>query len=87
MTKCLALGCTLNAAEDSPLCPEHREKLRKAEEGILTDATRVIKMEMRQFERLMLIEPPLHPAEISFRMVWPIRKVQRTLRKFKDDRA
>lgn len=85
--KCIAPNCEWSAASDRALCDFHWEKLQKAEQQILKSATTAVTREMRQFERLMLIEPPLHVSEIAHRMVWPDKEVQRMLRKFKDDRA
>lgn len=85
--KCIAPNCEWSAVPDSALCQFHKEKLQKIEAELLADATRQIKADMRQFERLLYIEPPLHSAEIAFRMVWPVKKVKEMLRKFKDDRA
>lgn len=87
MTKCLAAGCDFETALDSALCPDHKKKLDEAEAQTLRNASNAIRAEMTQFERLMLVEPPLHPAEIAHRMVWSLKKVRQTLRKFKDDRA
>lgn len=85
--KCIAPNCDWPAALESALCTFHKEKLQRAESEILKSATRVVKQEMRQFERLMLIEPQLHSSEIANRMVWPIKRVRQELRRFKDDRA
>ena len=85
--KCIAPNCEWPAAPESALCDYHKEKLQKIEGELLTDATRRIKAEIRQFEKLLYVEPPLHSSEIAFRMVWPIKEVRRMLRKFKDDRG
>lgn len=85
--KCIAPNCSQDAVIDSALCFFHKEKLEKAEAGILADASRQIRAEVRQFERLSLVEPPLHSAEIAHRMAEPISKVRRWLKKFRDDRA
>ena len=85
--KCIAPNCDWPTAPESALCEFHKEKLQKVENEILTNATRVIKAEMHQFEKLLHIEPPLHSAEIAHRMVMPVKEVKKLLRKFKDDRA
>lgn len=85
--KCIAPDCDWQAEADSALCAFHKEKLQKIEDELLTSATRKIKAQMRQFERLIYIEPPLHSAEIAFRMAAPIKEVRKLLNKFKDDRA
>lgn len=87
ITKCIAPNCEREAALNSPLCLIHKEQLAKTEGNILKDATRWVRLEMRQFERLILVEPPLHSAELAHRMAWPMRKVWQMLKKFKDDRA
>lgn len=87
LSKCIAPNCEREAALNSPLCFFHKEQLQKTEANLLKDATRWVKLEMRQFERLMLVEPQLHSAEIANRMPWPIKKVRQMLRRFKDDRA
>lgn len=87
IVKCIAPNCEWDAAIDSSLCFFHKEQLQKAESAILTDATYTIRLKMRQFERLLYVEPPLHSAEIAFRMAEPVREVRRLLKKFKDDRA
>ena len=87
ITKCIAPNCSADAAFNSPLCPDHKRELQRAEDAILKDATRVIRADMHQFERLTYVEPPLHSAEIAFRMAAPIRKVRELLKKFRDDRA
>lgn len=84
---CIAPNCKRDAALNSPLCPIHKEELDKIEASILADATRIIRLELRQFERLIYVEPPLHSAEIAYRMAVPMRKVKELLKKFKDDRA
>jgi predicted amidophosphoribosyltransferase len=84
---CIASNCSHPAAPDSPLCLNHRDELQKVEANILKDATRAIRLEVRQFERLSLEEPPLHSAEIAFRMAAPMKKVKALLKRFKDDRA
>lgn len=86
-TKCIAPGCEWPAALNSPLCSHHKEKLQKIEADLIRDAGRKIRADMRQFERLIYIEPPLHSAEIAHRMAMPIKEVRKLLRKFKDDRA
>lgn len=85
--KCIAPDCGQPAMPEDALCSYHREKLQRIEEDILKEATRWVKLEMRQFERLILEEPPLHSAEIAHRMPWPMKKVRQMLRRFKDDRA
>lgn len=85
--KCIAPNCEREAAINSPLCHSHKRQLQQAEDAILTDATRKIRAQVRQFERLSLVEPPLHSAEIAFRMAEPMRVVRGLLKKFKDDRA
>lgn len=85
--KCIAPNCEWPAAPEDALCAYHREKLQRIEDEILSSATRNIKADMRQFEQLLYIEPPLHSAEIAHRIVMPIREVKKLLRKFKDDRA
>lgn len=84
---CIAPNCKREAALNSPLCAIHKEELDKIEASILADATRIIRLELRQFERLIYVEPPLHSAEIAHRMAVPMRKVKALLKKFKDDRA
>lgn len=86
-SKCIAADCNHEAAINSPLCILHKEKLEKIEAGILKDATRTIRSDLRQFERLLYVEPPLHSAEIAFRMAEPMRKVKELLKRFKDDRV
>lgn len=85
--KCIAPNCERDAAIDSPLCLIHKQALEKVEANILKDATRVIRSELRQFERLSYVEPPLHSAEIAFRMAVPMKRVKTLLKRFKDDRA
>lgn len=87
LTKCIAPNCEREASLNSPLCLIHKEQLQRTEASILKDATRIIRADLRQFERLSYIEPPLHSAEIAFRMAVPVREVRKMLRKFKDDRA
>lgn len=87
MTKCIAPNCELEPALDSALCRIHKEELEKTEADILKDAGRTIRADLRQFERLLYIEPPLSAAEISHRAVMPMKEVRRLLTKFKDDRA
>lgn len=87
LPKCISPNCEWAAAPDSALCAFHKEKLQRIEDGLLTDATRKIKADMRQFEKLIYVEPPLHSAEIAHRMAMPIKEVRGLLRKFKDDRA
>ena len=86
MTKCLLADCEEEAAVDSPVCIRHKGRLQKAEAETLRAASNSIRNEMRQFERLLYIEPPLHSAEIAHRMVWPLKEVRKMLKKFKDDR-
>lgn len=83
--KCIAPNCEQPAI--TALCAYHQELLQRIENDLLADAGKKIRADMRQFERLILVEPPLHSAEIAHRMVWPVRKVRDMLRKFKDDRA
>lgn len=85
--KCIAPNCEWPAVPDHALCAFHKEKLQKIEAELLADAGRKIRADMRQFEKLLYVEPPLHSAEIAHRMVMPIKEVQKLLRKFKDDRA
>lgn len=85
--RCIAPNCEMLAAPSDALCSDHRRKLQKIEDEILTNATRKIRAEMRQFEKLLYVEPPLHSAEIAHRMVWSVAEVRKMLRKFKDDRA
>lgn len=85
--KCIAANCEQPAAVGSPLCKWHKDQLQKIEDDILADATRKIRADMRQFERLILVEPQLHSAEIAFRMPMPVKKVRQWLKRFKDDRA
>lgn len=85
--RCIAPNCEWPAAPEDALCSYHREKLQRIEDEILTNATRKIKAEMRQFEKLLYVEPPLHSAEIAHRMVMPVKEVRKLLRRFKDDRA
>lgn len=84
---CIAPNCEWPAAPDSALCDFHKLKLQRIEDELLGDAGRKIRADMRQFERLIYVEPPLHSAEIAHRMAMPIKEVQKLLRKFKDDRA
>lgn len=84
MTKCIAAGCNHEAM--GALCAACSEKLQKVEEGILKNAQYKINIELRQFERLMYIEPPLSVEDIAFRMVWTEKDVRWLLKKFKDDR-
>lgn len=83
---CIAPDCHQPAIPDDSLCAYHREKLQMIEDDLLADAGRKIRADMKQFERLILIEPPLHSAEIAHRMPLPIKEVRRLLRKFRDDR-
>ena len=85
--RCIAPNCEQPAIPDNALCAYHREILQRIEEDLLADAGRKIRADMRQFERLILVEPPLHSAEIAHRMPWPMKKVKEMLRRFKDDRA
>lgn len=85
--KCIAPNCEWDAIPDSALCSYHKEKLQRIEEDLLRDAGRKIRADMRQFEKLIYVEPPLHSAEIAHRMAVPIKEVRGLLRKFKDDRA
>lgn len=97
--KCIAPNCDWPALPEEALCEYHKEKLQKAEEGILRDASSRIARELRQFERLMYHEDnvtlegvlrfprPLTVEDIAYRMVWSEKKVRQMLRKFKDDRA
>lgn len=85
--KCIAPDCEWPAIPEDALCAFHREKLQRIEGELLTNATRKIRADMRQFEKLLYVEPPLHSAEIAHRMVMPIKEVRKLLRKFKDDRA
>lgn len=87
LTKCIAPNCDRHAVLGSALCRSHTRQLKQAEDAILTDATRKIRAQVRQFERLSLVEPPLHSAEIAHRMAEPMRVVRGLLKKFKDDRA
>lgn len=84
--KCIAPDCDWPAAPESALCAHHKEKLARIEADLLGDATRQIRADMRQFERLLYVEPPLHSAEIAHRMPLPIRKVKAMLKQFRDDR-
>lgn len=45
-----------------------------------------IMLDLRQFDRLREVNPPLDAAEIAHRMVWPIADVIWLLRKFRDPR-
>lgn len=85
--KCINAACEREAALNSPLCHIHKEQLEQTEANILKDATRSIRAQVRQFERLMLVEPPLHSAEIAHRMAEPMRTVRALLKRFRDDRA
>lgn len=85
--KCLAPNCEREAALNSPLCRIHKEQLERTEANILKDATRIIRSELRQFERLILVEPPLHSAELAHRMALPMRKIRKLLKRFRDDRV
>lgn len=87
MTKCINADCQQPAIPDDAFCPHHREALDKAEKEMLKLASKAIGSELLQFERLMYVEPPLHPVELAHRLVWPLDKVKKMLRKFKDDRA
>lgn len=42
--------------------------------------------ELKQFERLRALDPPLTCAEIAHRMIWPKRETRWLLKKMKDDR-
>lgn len=84
---CIAPNCEQSAIPGNALCAFHRERLQRIEDDLLADAGRKIRAEMRQFERLILIEPPLHSAEIAHRMACSMKQVRQMLRKFKDDRA
>lgn len=84
---CIAPNCKREAALNSPLCKIHKEELEKIEGSILSDATRRIRADLRQFERLLYVEPPLHSAELSHRTALPMKKVRELLKRFKDDRA
>lgn len=85
MTKCIVADCT-QETNNNALCPYHHKKLQATEREILSQASRRINSELRQFERLMYIEPPLDSDEIANRMVWPVKEVRWLLKKFKDDR-
>lgn len=97
ITRCIAPNCEQPAIPNNALCAFHRERLQRIEDDLLVGATRKIRSEMRQFERLMYTEddvtlegklehPRLLTAEnIAHRMVWPIKKVRQMLHKFKDD--
>lgn len=85
MTKCIVADCTQETNNDA-LCPRHREKLEAAEREAIGQASRRINAELRQFERLMYIEPQLSVDEIAFRMAWSEKDVRWLLKKFKDDR-
>lgn len=84
--KCIVPDCEQPAAPEDALCAFHREKLQRIEDEILANATRKIRSDLRQFEKLLYIEPPLHSAEIAHRMALPIKEVRKLLKKFKDDR-
>lgn len=85
--KCIAPNCEREAAIDSALCSYHKQQLQRIEGNILSDATRTIRAELRQFERLLYVEPPLHSAELSHRTALPMREVKKLLKRFRDDRA
>lgn len=97
ITKCIAPNCEREISLDSALCRICRDKLRRAEAGILRDAGNTVGRDMRQFEALMYHEddvtlegvldrPRLLTAEdIAHRMVKPVKWVRGWLRKFKDD--
>lgn len=85
--KCITPNCEQPALVGNALCTYHRGLLQKIEGELLANAGRKIRADMRQFEKLLYIEPPLHSAEIAFRMPMPIKEVRKLLRKFKDDRA
>lgn len=87
VTICIAPNCEREIAFGSALCPLHKAQLQRTEDAILKDATRKIRAKVRQFERLALVEPPLHSAEIAFRMAEPMREVRKLLKQFRDDRA
>jgi hypothetical protein len=87
VTICIAPNCKNVAALSSALCPSHKLQLQKTEDAILKDATRTIRADLRQFERLLYVEPPLHSAELSHRTALPMKKVRKLLKRFKDDRA
>lgn len=87
ITTCITPNCEKLADYNSALCPEHKGRLQLIENELLANATRKIKAEMRQFEKLLYVEPPLHSAEIAHRMALPIKEVRKLLKKFKDDRA
>lgn len=85
--KCIAPNCATDALPDSALCAYHKEKLQRIEQELLADAGRKIRADMRQFEKLLYVEPPLHSAEMAHRMALPIKEVKKLLKKFRDDRA
>lgn len=87
ITTCIAPNCEREAALNSPLCAIHKKELQRVEDAILKDATRTIRADLRQFERLLYVEPPLHSAEIAFRMALPMREVRKLLKRFRDERA
>lgn len=87
VTNCIAPNCEWDAVPEHALCAYHLEKLQRIENEILADAGRKIRADMRQFERLLYIEPPLHSAEIAHRIVLPVGEVRKLLTKFRDDRA
>lgn len=83
---CIAPNCQQPAVPDQALCAYHLELLQRIEDDLLANATRKVKAELRQFERLIYIEPPLHSAEIAHRMALPMKEVRKLLCRFKDDR-
>lgn len=87
MTKCISADCQQPAIPNNAFCPHHRNQMDEAEKETLKAATKVIGRELRQFERLMYIEPPLTVEEMAHRLVWSEKEVRKMLRKFKDHRA
>lgn len=87
VSKCIAPDCGQPALPEDALCAYHREKLQRIEDELLADAGKKIRADMRQFETLLYVEPPLHSAEMAHRMAAPVREVRKLLHRFKDDRA
>lgn len=54
-------------------------------QGRYTPAAAVIN-DLKQFERLRALVPPLTVDEIAHRMVWPVKDVKWLLKKLRDDR-
>lgn len=55
-------------------------------QGRYTTAAAVIN-DLKQFERLRAIDPPLTADEIAHRIVWPVKDVKWLLKKLRDTRG